>query len=289
MKIKTIPYVALLFCLLFNVAAYAKSPVWKISKDGNHLFLGGTFHILQKSDYPLPDSFNVAYKDSAILVLEADLQKLQTPEMQQTILQNGMYKGEDNISRYLKPDTMQALKSYLASRGVPVERVLKFKPGLLSMTLTVIELQNIGLAGTGVDEFYNLKALDDKKKIKFLETALDHMNFVLEMGKGKENEFIKYTLDDLKNLPSLFESMKAAWKIGDNEELRKISILPWKERFPEVYNAMLVDRNNKWIPQIETMMKTGEVELVLFGALHLVGKDGILAQLKERGYMIKNI
>ena len=50
-----------------------------------------------------------------------------------------------------------------------------------------------------------------------------------------------------------------------------------------------MDRNRNWIPEIERLMGTDEIELVLFGALHLVGEDGVLAMLENRGYRIDQL
>ncbi|MBU8911192.1 MAG: TraB/GumN family protein, partial [Desulfobacterales bacterium] len=271
MKTKRIFCVLFLCCIIFNAHAYAKSPVWKISKDGYHLFLGGTIHLLTESDYPLPGAFETAYNNSMLLVLETDLQKFGSPEFQQTILQKTMYAGEQNITQFLKPDTIQALKKHLTSRGIPTESMLKFKPGMLSAALTMVELQRLGLMGTGVDEFFNLRALNEKREIKYLETVYDQLEFLSKMGEGNENELIKYTLKDLKDLPRLFGSMKEAWVNGDNTQLQKVALDPWRGLFPKLYNSILVERNNNWIPQIERMLKTKEVEFVLFGALHLAG------------------
>lgn len=289
MKFIKITSVLFLCCIIFNFPAVAKSPVWKISKDGNHLFLGGTIHLLSQSDYPLPEAFETAYNNSILLVLETDLQKFGAPEFQQTILQKTMYTGEQNITQFLKPDTIQALETHLASIGISMKPMLKFKPGLLSVTLTLVELQRLGLVGTGVDEFFSLRALNEKRGIKYLETVNDQLEFLSSMGEGNENEFIKYTLNDLKDLPKLFGSMKKAWKNGDNAQLRIVALDPWSGLFPEIYNSLLVERNNNWIPQIETMLRTKEVEFILFGALHLVGENGILTQLTALGYTIENL
>ncbi len=289
MKFIKITSVLFLFCIIFNFPAFAKSPVWKISKDGNHLFLGGTIHLLSQSDYPLPEAFETAYNNSILLVLETDLQKFEAPEFQQTILQKTMYTGEQNITQFLKPETIQALETHLASIGIPMKPMLKFKPGLLSVTLTVVELQRLGWVGTGVDEFFSLRALNEKREIKHLETVNDQLEFLSSMGEGNENEFIEYTLNDLKDLPKLFNSMKKAWRNGNNAQLRIVALDPWRGRFPKIYNSLLVERNNNWIPQIETMLRTKEVEFILFGALHLVGENGILTQLKALGYTIENL
>ncbi len=288
MKTKRIFCVLFLCSIIFNAHAYAKSPVWKISKDGYHLFIGGTIHLLTKSDYPLPRAFETAYNNSMLLVLETDLQKFGAPEFQQEILQSSIYSGEQNITQFLKPSTMLALETHLANRGIPMEPMLKLKPGMLSVTLTVVELKRLGLVGTGVDEFFNLRALNDSKEIKHLETVYEQLEFLSKMGEGIENELIEYTLNDLKDLPKLFGSIKEAWKNGDNGRLQKVALDPWRDRFPKLYNSLLVERNNNWIPKIEKMLKTKEVEFVLFGALHLAGEKGILTQLKALGYRIEN-
>ena len=289
MKFIKITSVLFLCSIIFNFQAFAKSPVWKISKDGNHLFLGGTIHLLSQSDYPLHGAFETAYNNSILLVLETDIQKFRTHEFQQAILKKTMYTGEQNLTQYLKPDTIQDLETHLTNREIPMEPMLKFKPGMLLATLTVVELQRLGLIGMGVDEFFSLRALNDKRRIKYLESVNDQIEFISKMGEGNENEFIKYTLNDLKNLPQLFDSMKNAWKNGDNVQLQIIAIDPLRGRFPKLYNSLLVERNNNWIPQIETMLGTKEVEFILFGALHLAGENGILTQLKALGYTIENL
>jgi len=42
-----------------------------------------------------------------------------------------------------------------------------------------------------------------------------------------------------------------------------------------------------WLPQIESMLTTPEIEMILVGVGHLVGSEGILNQLVERGYKVE--
>lgn len=289
MKIRRAVLALFICCLVFSSAGFAKSPVWKISKNGQHLFIGGTIHLLTESDYPLPVEFDKAYASSMLLVLEADLQKVASPEFQQVLLQSAVYPGDQTIQQFLKPGTLKTLETYLASRGIPMEAIVKFKPGILSVTLTVMELQRLGLMGTGVDEFYNSKALNGQREIRHLETVQDQLDFISKMGDGNEDAFIEYTLNDLENLPNLFESMKNAWRAGDMVRLGEVALDPWKDRFPKIYDSLLVKRNNNWIPQIVAMLETKEIEFVLFGVLHMVGEHGILKQLEALGYRIENM
>jgi uncharacterized protein YbaP (TraB family) len=287
MTFKNSVYIIIVITIALGRPAYADSPVWKISKHGQHLFIGGTIHLLSENDYPLPAAFEKAYNRSVYLILEADLQKFKSPEFQKIFIKKMSYSGKRNVKDVLNAKTYQALEKYLLERRIPIANLLKFKPGMLAMILTVIELKRFNLAGIGVDEFFNLKAISDKKKIGYLESIDDQLGFLLKMGKGNANEFISHTLRDMEKLPAQMAAMKKAWRTGDNQKLDEIALISWKKESPELYQTLLVKRNNNWIPKIEKMLQTKEVELILFGALHLIGEDGVLAQLKSRGYTIQ--
>ncbi len=59
------------------------------------------------------------------------------------------------------------------------------------------------------------------------------------------------------------------------------------EDYPQVYRSLLVERNNNWLPKIERLISQPEQKFILVGALHLVGEDGLLKQLKNKGYQVQ--
>jgi len=280
-----------LLCLLLFAAssAYAGTPVWKVAKDGKQLFIGGTIHVLSKADYPLPTAFETAYQQAALVVLETDLQQMKTPEVQQKLLQAMVYSDGRTLQQVLNTKTFAELEQYLAGRGIPVAGIQRFKPGLLALTLTMIELQRLGLGEAGVDAVYHAQALADRKRLGQLETVEQQLGFITSLGEGQENEMISHTLRDLKELPAVMQSLKESWRNGDTHRLDQLSLAPLKAGFPGLYNKLIVARNQAWIPQLEALLKTGEVELVLVGALHLAGDEGLLALLAKRGYSIQQL
>lgn len=273
----------------FAASIQADSPVWKVSKGDNHLYLGGTIHLLGENDYPLPPAFDKAYRDSSTLVFEADIQKFQSPEYQKIFMQKITYPADRSIKDVLSEKTLAALKKYMTDRDVAFEPILRFKPGMLVMMLTVIEMKQLNIAGIGVDQFYINKGLKDAKKFAFLEDVDEQLSFIVNMGKDNPDELIEYTLRDVNQLAQQIVAIKRAWRTGDNVELKKVALTDWKAGFPELYNTMMAKRNNKWIPKIEKMLQTKEIEFVMFGALHMVGDDGVLKLLKERGYTIQKL
>jgi len=282
-----LPLVLLL--LFFSLPVYAGTSVWTVEKDGNRLFIGGTVHLLTASDYPLPPAYEKAYNGSVKVVLETNMQKLQSPEFQAIMMRELSYSDGRNLEQVVNQDTYAALEQFFSKRGIPMAGIIGFKPGMVSIMMTMVELQRLGLAGIGVDAYYSTKSINDQKKLGQLETVETQIAFIASMGAGQVDEMLIYTLADIERLPELMNSMKDAWRRGNLAQLKAVGITPFKNEFPDIYQALIVDRNNAWLPKIEAMVKTSEVEFVLVGALHLAGDAGLLAQLVTRGYRVRQL
>jgi uncharacterized protein YbaP (TraB family) len=59
--------------------------------------------------------------------------------------------------------------------------------------------------------------------------------------------------------------------------------------YPLFYKKLLVQRNQNWIPQIESLLKEDKNVLIIVGAAHLAGEDGLLALLTEKGHHIERV
>lgn len=263
--------------------------VWKVSSAKGHVYVGGTFHLLTPNDYPLPPEYDVAYRNSQTLVLETDLEKLRDPQFSESIAGTLQYPAGKDIASTLKPETIRQIKNYLADNRVPFESVATLRPGILSVTLTMIELRRLNLTGTGVDEHFHLRATQDRKPIRWFESAEEQFNLLLHMGEGNEDELLIYTLKDMKNMPRLMSDMKKAWRNGDSKALAAISLDPYEDEFPALMNSLLDDRNARWMPTIESMINDAGTEYILVGALHLVGEQGLLSVLEKRGYRVEKV
>ncbi|MDZ4198897.1 MAG: TraB/GumN family protein [Kiritimatiellia bacterium] len=276
---------AVLALLLMLVASgRAQSSVWKVQKDGSNLYIGGTIHLLRASDYPLPPEFEKAYQASSVLVFETDMAGTQDPAFGQKLLAGAVYPEGITLRDKLKPETLQRLSQAMESAGIPMEPLLRMRPVLHVLTLTIIEYMKMGLSpDRGVDLHFHTRAIKDAKTVHSLESLEEQLRFLLSMGEGKEDDLVLQSLDDLHKAPALIESMVAAWRKGDADALWKDLIAEMKKLHPEIYKQIIADRNRNWLPLLEAHLKTPDVEFVLVGAGHLSGPDGILTALKLSG------
>ncbi len=274
--------------LLFLVSstARAEAPIWKVSKGDFDLYIGGTIHILQEQDYPLPDEFERAYEAAEKLVFEVDIAQAASTEFQQRLMAKALYSDGSTLLTYLQPATLRKLQAFMETRGLPLESLITFKVGMLVTILTVNELSRHGIQGTGVDQFFTSRALEDQKPTAALETIEQQIDFLTTMGEGEEDALVLQTMDELENLVADFSTLKSAWRRGDTKVLEEIGLKDFRV-FPEAYQAVLVNRNRAWLPKIERMLEDEQIEYVLVGVLHLVGDDSVLAMLEAKGYEVE--
>lgn len=276
-----------LLCLIFPFQLYAETSVWRVSKGDSELYLGGTIHMLSASDYPFPVEFQQAYERSHKLVLETDLVAMEQLAAQQELLRRLMYQPGKTLKDDLNQQTYQALANYSASIGLNMQTLVLFRPPMVMITLLLIELNRLGMNGIGVDKYFNQKALADGKSLGALESVQVQLTVIENMGKGHEDEMILNTLEEMRELPMIMTDMKDAWRKGDMQRLEEIGVTAMKSEFPDLFRLLLVDRNNAWLPKIEALLMTPEVELILVGALHLTTHEGLIMKLREQGYTVE--
>ncbi len=64
-------------------------------------------------------------------------------------------------------------------------------------------------------------------------------------------------------------------------------VITMKAEFPEVYEALVVQRNNNWMEKIPLFIEDKSRAFVLVGAMHLNGDDGLIKQLKKQDFTVE--
>ena len=283
---------ALLFTFV-TLPAFAESPVFKVSKDDSSVFIGGTIHLLSPQDYPLPDGFYQAFDESAKVFFEVDGSKLQDPNVQAQMASMMTLTNGQTLQTTLNEETYSALSVFITDRQLPIQAFSQFTPAGVSISLTIFELQRLGLGNpeSGVDHFFETKAnQNDAKSTGYLETVDEQIGFLGSLNEVDPNTLIKSSLEDLATLQASWKKGVAAWRRGDMSVMAKeLGGDKMKAQFPSIHKTLLTDRNERWLSDIYTMFETPEIELILVGAMHLVGDDGLIELLRAQGYVVEQL
>lgn len=274
--------------LLLLSSSLSAASVWKVSKGDQHFYLAGTVHLLSKSDYPLPAAYDTAFNASSHLLFETDLNVLTSPAGLTKMIQQNTYSDGRTLEQVLSAGVYQRLKTYATARNMPIAAISRFKPGFAAMMLATVEMQRLGTAETGVDMHYMQLGQQQNKSIAGLETMDEHLAVLDGMNQLDPDLTISSTLDDMHKVEEQLVEMKQAWRGGDAAKLEQLFIGDLQQ-IPQLYEILLVKRNHVWMPQLQALTSTGQTTMVLVGALHLAGEDGLLQLLQQQGYAISQL
>jgi uncharacterized protein YbaP (TraB family) len=108
------------------------------------------------------------------------------------------------------------------------------------------------------------------------------------MTMEQQDRMLAQTLKELETETATVGTLGDAWKTGNVAALEKIALADLKSD-PLMYQRLLVERNRNWMPKIEALFARRGRALVVVGAAHLIGSDGLLAMLKAKGYTVEQL
>lgn len=263
-----------------------RHPLWKVESGTNVVYLLGSIHLLKPEDYPLPLPIERAFTKAQVVAFETDIDKLQGVDAAAKLMTGSMLPAGETLQDQLTPATYTALTNHLDAAGVPLVMVDHLKPFMAAAMLEIMELQKLGFDDkSGVDvHFFNL-ARDDGKTIIPLETVDFQISMITDFTKDEGEMVMKSQLEEIDDTAKDFDKMITAWKTGDAPALAQLLNDALHES-PTIFKRLVSDRSASWIPRIEEMLRDGRTGMVIVGAGHLVGDEGVVALLRKKGLKV---
>jgi uncharacterized protein len=274
--------------VLLSVTSYSRAAcVWKVtSAAGNVLYLAGSIHALQSTDYPLPSAYNRAFDVSERLVCEVDPKAL--VQSSRGLIKAGEYPKGDSLKNHVDPRTYDYLRRLFKLMEVPENKFARYRPWFLSLMLQAPSLH--GMSETlGVEEFLIRRAHANAKPVLGLESAREHADIFLGLNdRQSEAMLLIMFIPAQRGGSSAGDALADAWRRGDADTDTRIFMDGFRD-FPSLADRLLTNRNRKWIPKIEGYLRSGKTYFVVAGAAHMGGPNGVPALLRERGYRVEQL
>lgn len=255
---------------------------------GKKLWLFGTMHVGKADFYPLPAAVEKAFAESAVLAVEADITNQAAMQASAPLM---MLTPPDSIETKVPAPVVERLKTQLTRLGLPYDALKPMKPFILAGLLAVTEYSRQGFdPQLGVDGYLIGKAVTRKLPIVELEGVMRQMKLMTSMADADQQAFLENGLITLESGQAVAQmnALVAAWRSGDVAGLEKAALEATKGqlRAEELEEALIHARNPPMQAQAEAMLASGKLHFVAVGALHLVGKRGIVEGLRAKGYVV---
>ena len=290
-KQRVIPALAvLLLALPVSAAAesgndLAKTFMWRVGGDNATVYLLGSVHAMKKDSYPLPSVIETAFDSVDTLVFEVDLDDLDSAAIQ--MLAAGTLDGEETLEEVVGPATWTTLTVQVEKTDIPAVMFQRMKPWMAAVTITALAMTDAGyLPSAGVDAYFSGRAEEAGKKRIALETVEFQVGLFADLTAEQSLAFLRYTLVDLETVIPELDELSAHWRAGRVEAVEALMAEGFAE-FPELLEKMVTDRNLAWMSPIEGLLAGDSDAMVVVGALHLVGDDGLVNLLRKRGYTVE--
>lgn len=274
-----------------------KTLLWKITGEGieKPSYLFGTIHVIEKKHFVFSEPAKEALEETDKLVLEMDMSNPMAMGMK--MLQLAPMKDKTKLRDLLPDKEYSMVKKYFEEEAVnpeikmmPFQMIENWKPMLLQSFLYTDMID-------GETESYEMYLIGKAKKremgIGGLETIEDQMNVFETISYEDQAEMLVKSVRDIRKnkgqeeIATEMEKLVKMYKAEDPDGMVEMTIGEMSS-MEKAEEALLKDRNHKWIPKI---IETAKEEPTFFavGAAHLGGKDGVIRLLRKEGYSVEPI
>lgn len=297
---------AFALCALLAPAVYADQPaaapavaapvqrplLWKVSDADNSVYLLGAFHLLKPDDYPLPKEVDRAFDDSKTLLFEVDPAAMTAPETVVAMQKYATYDNGQSLSTVLPKETLNKLQTLLSAGGGSLQAVEQSEPWAVNLGLIMGVTQAMGFRPElGLDRHMMQRASEAGKAASGLETIDDQLKAMDSVPYAEQASSMDEFLSNPQKSVRQMQDLHDWWRAGDVAKLDQEMRAEMAKKTPESYRLLDVDRNANWLPKVEKRLTDEKKDntLIVVGALHLLGSDGLVEQLKAKGYTVERV
>ncbi|MDJ0918236.1 MAG: TraB/GumN family protein [Woeseiaceae bacterium] len=285
---------------LFLIAAFTFATVavadsehpltlWQVDGKANTVFILGSVHLLRQQDHPLPSKIDEAYAQAESIVMEIDMDDLDPIAMQSLISELGRLTDGRTLADIMGPELYAEAQVAAAAMDIPLDLLAQTEPWLAAITIEQMALARIGFNPRfGIEMHVMAKAAQDGKTIDGLETIEEQLGFLDGLSVESQRDLLMQTLSEGMNIETMMDALITAWRHGDIDFFED-NVLDEMLAYPELYRAIVADRNERWVTHIDRLLEQEDDYLVVVGALHLVGPDGVPQLLEARGEQVRQL
>jgi uncharacterized protein YbaP (TraB family) len=275
--------------LLGCLTAHAGSPVWVIHGDHNTVYLAGSVHLLKASDSSLPAAFDRAYAGSRALVMELDLGKIDPMQAAGWMMEHGTLPEGSSLRQTIGEERYRRVSAAATRLGMPMQMADQFAPWVLGLQLMELKYAQLGFdSQSGVEQQLEQHAQTDGKPTSGLETLTEQLGIFETLTAEQQAKFLDLVVSEMGDVGTDTQAVVTAWRAGDAAKLATLLGDEYKS-FPALYRTLVSDRNKRWVPQIERLLKEKDNYFVVVGALHLVGDGGLLELMRRDGFKAEQL
>lgn len=274
----------LLAALLLAASAWPadQALLWSVAdSQGSRGFLLGTIHSEDPRVLDFTESFLADLRANEVFAMELVPDQATLSQLSARMQLPPGASLEDMAGRQRFEALVEALDAY----GVPAAQVRRMQPWAAMMTLSVPPPQT----GLFMDFSLSLRASGSGLQVISLETLAEQLAFLEGMDLAQQLELLDHAIEAAGEVQDVHDEMVEVYLTNDLERLHRLALDQLAGVAAESREIFLEEgiaaRNHRMMDKLLPHLRGGRV-FIAVGALHLPGEQGLLALLREQGYLL---
>ncbi len=286
-------FLSLVFLVLPSAWGAERGALFKVTSNGNTMYLFGTVHLGTPDFFPLEPKILAAIAGASTVALEID--PLEDPAaMMGAMMANGTI-ASPNAHAGMSAEGKARLHRALAKANIEPGSMEQFRPWFVSIILVAGDYVAQGYrTDLSVDKHIALLAKERKVKLLPLESAMFQLSLFNRLSQADQLSFLDETLVQMESGKAR-EDMRMivnAWSTADKKMLNEVADRIEKEttvsgRF--VKKVLLDERNIGMADKLFNLLGKERNTVAAIGTLHLLGSHSVPALLSARGATVERV
>ncbi len=265
--------------------------LWRVASEANETegYLVGSVHVMKKDAYPLDPVFGEAFSEADMLVLEANLDSMQV-KAQTLVRELALYPPGTTLEKELPAETYAMLEKRAEKIGLNLAQMQRMEPWMVSIMVPTRQMQKAGYSqNQGLDRHFFDKAKKAGTPVRALETAEEQMRFFDDLPPERQEDYLRQSLEKADRTVENFDKIVRYWKTGNAGGIEEMMVEQMQNDAPALYERLITERNETWMSRLTEMLGAEGLPMIVVGAGHVVGGNGLVELLRENGYQVEQL
>ena len=280
---------ALCLGLLLGAAAPAAAdpPIWIVRKGAATVVLFGSVHLLPPGLAWRTPALDRALARADQLWFELPINSDSIEAADNASMRQGMLPPGQSLARLLSPEANARLARVSETFHLAPEYLDRMRPWMAEITVSnAVDARARASASEGVEEQIQ-STMPLSLARRAFESPREQIGLLANAPLTDQTASLTETLRECEEQPDLYQRVVADWMKGDVVALEADSLGPLRKATPGLYKRLIIERNHRWLAVLRGRLKHRGYTVVVVGAGHLIGPDGLPAQLRAEGYSVE--
>jgi uncharacterized protein YbaP (TraB family) len=276
----------LLACLAPGLAL-ARPAMWTVRDADSEIVLFGSVHVLPADLDWKPPALAAALARADDLWFEIPFDPESQGRFGALAQARGLLPPGQTLSGRLSKAGRARLQKICAAYAIPMAEIDRMRPWLAEVRLSLAVLaRDEAAADDGVEQRIAAEAPPRARREAF-ETPEQQVAMFADAPEAEQIASLEDSLKEVQGDPRAYRKLVAAWMSGDPRQVQKVAVTPLQRSSPVMYRRLVTERNAAWVKTIAKRMDGSGRTVMVVGAGHLAGPDGVPARLRALGFRVE--